>query len=147
MSSTDKVNCYDYYHWDDSNHVTSCKDCPSKKDSCSGDCKWDSSGNQCINKTGKLIHHYFNFLKNSKRFNFLLQMKTVLKKVTKTCLKKVMKTVLEKVMKTCLMKVLKTVLKKVMKIVLRKLMKIVLKKVMETVLKKVMREVMIQVKK
>ena len=61
MSSTDKVNCYDYYHWDDSNHVASCKDCPSKKDSCSGDCKWDSSGNQCINKTGQLIHHYFNF--------------------------------------------------------------------------------------
>ena len=131
MSSTDKVNCYDYYHWDDSNHVASCKDCPSKKDSCSGDCKWDSSGNQCINKTGKLIHHYFNFLKNSKRFNFLLQMKTVL----------------EKVMKTCWKKVLKTVLKKVMKVVLRKLMKIVLKEVMETVLKKVMREVMIQVKK
>ena len=115
MSSTDKVNCYDYYHWDDSNHVASCKDCPSKKDSCSGDCKWDSSGNQCINKTGKLIHHYFNFLKNSKRFNFLLQMKTVLKKVMKVVLRKLMKIVLKEVMETVLKKVMREVMIQVKK--------------------------------
>ena len=64
-SFPDRVNCYDYDEsYYDSNYVTSCKDCPSKKGSCSGDCKWNyqSYKKQCVKKKGNLIYYFSNIM-------------------------------------------------------------------------------------